>query len=154
MARYIVGRISEFAPGSRKIVNVGSRSIGIFFVNGEFFAIQNRCPHAGAPLCQGGLGGIAKSSGPGEYEYSRPNEFIRCPWHSWEFDLRTGRSWVDPSRIRVKTFETSLSSVCSHDAAPVDAPPIHVGDPPKPGSTFVAETYAVTVDETYVQVDV
>jgi nitrite reductase/ring-hydroxylating ferredoxin subunit len=149
MARYAVGRISEFTPGSRKIVSIAGRSIGIFFVNGEFFAVQNRCPHAGAPLCEGSLGGVAKSSEPGQYEYIRPNEFIRCPWHSWEFDLKTGRSWFDPSRIRAKTFETSLASSCPQPAVPESA-----GGPPEPGSTFLAETYPVTVDDSYVQVEI
>jgi 3-phenylpropionate/trans-cinnamate dioxygenase ferredoxin subunit len=151
MTRYVVGRISEFAPGSRKIVSIAGRSVGIFYIDGEFYAIQNRCPHAGAPLCQGALGGVVKSPGPGQYDYSRPNEFIRCPWHSWEFDLKTGRSFFDPGKVRVKTFETSLVSQCANDAA--DSP-AHASDPPAPGSTFLAETYPVIVEETYVQVDI
>jgi len=146
MTRYVVGRVSEFAPGSRKIVNVGGRSIGIFFINGEFFAVQNRCPHAGAPLCQGSLGGIVKSSAPGEYDYARADEFIRCPWHSWEFDLKTGRSWFDPRRLRVKTFETSITAECPEAAA--------AGGPPDPASSFTVETFAVTIDETFVAVEV
>jgi nitrite reductase/ring-hydroxylating ferredoxin subunit len=149
MARYTVGRVNEFAPGSRKIVDIAGRSVGIFNVNGEFFAVLNRCPHAGAPLCQGGLGGIVKSSEPGVYEYSRPNEFIRCPWHSWEFDLRTGRSWFDPARVRAKTFDTSICR--EGDVPPI---PAHAKQPPADGTVLVAETYPVTIDDALVQVEI
>lgn len=149
MARYVVGQVNEIAPGSRKIVSVGGRSIGVFNVNGEFYAIQNRCPHAGAPLCQGALSGVVKSDGPGQYDYSRPDEFIRCPWHSWEFDLKTGQSFFDPARVHVKTFETAVAQ-----CAPGSGPPAHAGEAPAPGSSFLAETYPVTVEATYVLVEI
>ena len=58
-------------------------------IKGEFFGLLNRCPHQGAALCEGPL--IApQSSDPGEIEYTRLGEIIRCPWHGWEFDIRTG----------------------------------------------------------------
>lgn len=147
MARYIVGRASEFAPGSRKIVTVAGRSIGIFFVNGEFFAIRNQCPHAGAPLCQGELGGVVRSSEPGRFEYSRRGEFIRCPWHSWEFDLRTGQSWIDPAKLRVRRYEAKLvrGGDAVADAAVVENDAERVPPP--------VETYPVSVDEDYVQIE-
>lgn len=150
MTLHTVGKVSEFTPGSRKIVNVSGREIGVFFVNGEFFAVLNRCPHAGAPLCQGGLGGIAKASEPGVYEYSRAGEFIRCPWHSWEFDLRTGESSFDPDRVRAKTFGTA---VCAYEGQ-VAAMPADCAQPPEPGAMLVAETYPVTIEDALVQIEV
>ena len=50
MPRHIVARTTEIPPGSNKVVSVGGRDIVVFHVNGEFFALLNRCPHAGAPL--------------------------------------------------------------------------------------------------------
>ena len=53
MARHVVAAASEIAPGASKIVDIAGRSIGVFNVNGEFYALINRCPHEGAPLCIG-----------------------------------------------------------------------------------------------------
>ena len=50
MARHIVARTTEIPPGGNKVVDVDGRDIVVFHVNGEFFALLNRCPHEGAPL--------------------------------------------------------------------------------------------------------
>ncbi len=50
MTRHIVARTSEIPPGGNKVVGVDGREIVVFHVNGEFFALLNRCPHEGAPL--------------------------------------------------------------------------------------------------------
>ena len=39
---------------------------------------------------------------------TRSNEIIRCPWHGWEFDLRTGQSWFDPRAVRVRRYDVSV----------------------------------------------
>src|SRR6266542_265318 len=88
MAGYAVGTVGEIPPGTRKIVEVAGRSIGVFNVAGAFYAVRNRCPHQGGPLCQGQLSGIVVSPRPGEYEYVREGEILRCPWHGWEFDIK------------------------------------------------------------------
>lgn len=149
MAIHVVGLISDFPPGSRKIVTIANRSIGVFHVNGEFFALRNRCPHAGAPLCEGGLGGLARSSEPGKIDYTRSGEFIRCPWHSWEFDLRTGQSWFDPARVRVKTYQTSVGCRPEADGAP---PAGDDDDSSKP--LLTVETYPVTTDDLCVRIEI
>ena len=50
MARHIVARTSDIPPGGNKVFGVEGRDIVVFHVNGEFFALLNRCPHEGAPL--------------------------------------------------------------------------------------------------------
>src|SRR5262245_39775127 len=62
MAKYVVATTAEIPPGGRKIVEVAGRSIGIFNAGGEFFALRNRCPHQGGPLCEGGLSGLLEAS--------------------------------------------------------------------------------------------
>ena len=96
MARHVVAAVGEIAEGERKLVTVEGREIGVFNVKGEFYALLNKCPHAGASLCRGMVIGLAQSDEPGEYRLTRPGEFLRCPWHGWEFDIRTGQSWFDP----------------------------------------------------------
>ena len=106
--RCVVGRLSEFPPGTRKIVTVGGRSIGVFNIGGQFYALRNRCPHQGAPLCRGRVKGTTIPGKPYEYVYGRDQEIIQCPWHGWEFEITTGRTFFNPHRMRVKTYEVSV----------------------------------------------
>ena len=105
--RFVVGKVEEIPPGGRKIVRVAGRSIGVFNVGGEFYAIRNRCPHQGAALCEGKLWGVLKSDVPGQFEYDGTKEIIACISHGWEFSLKTGQSWCDPQRLRVRAYQVS-----------------------------------------------
>jgi 3-phenylpropionate/trans-cinnamate dioxygenase ferredoxin subunit len=115
MSKYVVGTTAEIAPGQRKIVEVGGISIGVFNVGGTYYALRNRCPHQGAPLCQGSLKGTALPSLPGEYVWAREGEILRCPWHGWEFDVTTGRSICNPHRIRVRAYEVTVEAASDED---------------------------------------
>lgn len=108
MGRHAVAAVAELPVGARKIVEVGGRSIGVFNVAGEFYALRNVCPHQGAPLCQGAITGTAAPCSPGEYSWEREGEIIVCPWHGWEFDIRTGRSLFNPFRTRVRSYPVSV----------------------------------------------
>jgi nitrite reductase/ring-hydroxylating ferredoxin subunit len=135
MNRHIVAAANEIAPGQKKIVTVRDREIGIFNVNGEYFALANRCPHAGGPMCEGRIVALVEPSRPGEYKLARKGEFLRCPWHGWEFDIRTGQSWCDPKSLKVRQFKIAV----------------------EPGETltkgpYVAEVFPVKVEENYVVV--
>src|SRR3712207_336886 len=118
MARYVVGTVDEIPPGGRKVVEVAGRSIGVFNIGGEFFALRNRCPHQGGPVCLGRLGGFVTGSAPGEYDYSRAGEILQCPWHGGEFDLRTGQSWFDPARTRVARYQVTVEPDEPVESAP------------------------------------
>ena len=67
MARHVVAAVGEIAPGTCKIVAVAGREIGIYNVKDEFFALINRCPHEGAPLCIGPILARFTADRPGEY---------------------------------------------------------------------------------------
>jgi len=144
MAAYVVATVGEIPPGKRMIVEVAGRSIGVFNVDGTFYALRNRCPHQGGPLCEGRLSGSVISARPGEYEYVRDGEILRCPWHGWEFDLKTGQSWFDPARVRVRAYQVTVEP-------PERADETVPGMEPGP---YVAETYAVTIQEERVVVHV
>lgn len=60
-------------------------------VEGNLFALDNECPHAGGPLAMG--------------NFSPP--FIACPWHAWEFDCRTG-ACVHSAKARVATYPVEI----------------------------------------------
>jgi 3-phenylpropionate/trans-cinnamate dioxygenase ferredoxin subunit len=110
MAKHVVAALEELPPGSRKLVTIESRSIALFNIGGEFFALLDRCPHRGGSLCKGRLTGLVEAKEPGRYVYSRPGEILRCPWHGWEFDIRTGRSRCDPEKVRTRSYEVAVAS--------------------------------------------
>jgi nitrite reductase/ring-hydroxylating ferredoxin subunit len=135
--RQVVARAGDVAPGQCKIVNVAGREIGVFNVDGRYFALANRCPHEGGPLCQGRIVALVRSDGPGHYALTRDREFLRCPWHGWEFDIRTGQSWCDPKSTRARQFQVTVQP----GEALVKGP-------------YVAETFPVSVEEEYLVVEV
>ena len=149
--KYVVATVQEIPPGERKIVDVGGRSVGVFNVGGEFFAVLNRCPHQGGPLCMGNTHGFLRSAGVGEYLYSRAGEIVRCPWHGWEYDLRTGQSWFDPARVVVRRYDVSVAPGAQLLTEVATKPPGMEGLQPGP---YVAETFPVSVEQHYVLVEI
>jgi 3-phenylpropionate/trans-cinnamate dioxygenase ferredoxin subunit len=145
MRSVIVARADEIGPGERKLVQVGGRSLGVFNVGGEYYAVRNRCPHQGGPLCEGLQFAPLRSGGPGEYTRGSDGEIIRCPWHGWEFSVRTGRSWFDPERTRVRSYRAAVRSGAQLEPEPGRAP----GSQPE----LQAETYPVRRDGAYVVVE-
>ena len=62
----------------------GGDEVAVFNIDGEYYAIDNFCPHKGAPLSEGLLCG----------------HIIECSLHGWQFDVRTGDCLTVPERIR------------------------------------------------------
>ncbi|WP_435320749.1 Rieske (2Fe-2S) protein [Haloarchaeobius sp. TZWSO28] len=106
--RFEVCPADEIQPGERHITELDGFSIGIFNVDGEYFALKNDCPHQRAPLCKGPVTGTTKSDTPGEFNYERPGEIVRCPWHGWEFDIKTGESIFNPHKVKARSFEATV----------------------------------------------
>lgn len=105
--KHIVCAAEELRPGGRKIVKIGARSVGVFNIGGEYFALLNVCPHQGAELCLGPLSGTNKAVDDYRYEFVRDGEILRCARHGWEFDIRTGENYDNPG-VRAKTYPVSV----------------------------------------------
>ena len=135
MAKYVVAAANEILPGQRKLVNVRGRPILIFNLDGDYFGILDRCPHQGASLCKGQLVGLVESDRPGQYNFTRSNEIIRCAWHGWEFDIRTGKSRCEPEKIKATQYnsDTKTGSEVIEEA-------------------YEAETFDVAIEDNYVVV--
>ena len=133
--RYPIAPVSEIPNGQRKFVDLDGISAAVFNVNGTFYALRNRCPHQGGPLCRGRLIELWDSPRPHKFRFSREGEILRCPWHGWEFDITNGRSIVNPQRCRARTYEVTV------DQCPPN------GEPP-PSAT----TYPVSVESGWVVV--
>ncbi|MGA9996604.1 MAG: non-heme iron oxygenase ferredoxin subunit [Pyrinomonadaceae bacterium] len=79
-----VGRAEEVPNGRGATVTLpDGRELALYNAGGEFFAIENFCPHKGAPLAEGTLCG----------------HIIECDWHGWRFDIRTGRCLTSDDNV-------------------------------------------------------
>jgi len=136
MTRHIVATVDELPPGSRKRVTVAGRDISVFRIGDSYHAIQDRCPHEGASLCAGRIVSLATSDRPGTYRMEREGELLRCPWHGWEFDIRTGQSWCDPERVRVRSFDTHVENGRTLEKGP-----------------YEAEVFPVSIERDYIVID-
>jgi nitrite reductase (NADH) small subunit len=92
-------------PGEKIIVEYRGREVGIYNVDGELFALRNRCPHHGGPLCRGTFGRTTLPSAPQEMVLG--GQVAMCPWHHFEFDLTTGECLTD-SKMRVKPYKVTV----------------------------------------------
>jgi nitrite reductase/ring-hydroxylating ferredoxin subunit len=136
MSKYVITKAADIPVGSRRCVTVSGREIVVFNVYGEFFGLADRCPHRGAKLSAGTLVGRIESAGVGNYRLAERGLTVRCPWHGWEYDLRTGRSICDPAHVRARGYE--IESVPGQ--AIVEGP-------------FKAETFPIEREADYLIVD-
>jgi nitrite reductase (NADH) small subunit len=112
--RHKIGRSRDFSVGEMKLVVLNGREVGVIRLrNGELRAVMNRCPHKGAPVCRGIVGGVWESTGPGELTLDEGRDVLVCPWHGFEFDLRTGREvcWRRPASLRMYPIEDAHGEV-------------------------------------------
>lgn len=135
----VVGRPSDVPEGGSILVTVGRREIGIYRVDGQFYGLLNRCPHLGGPLCAGQIVTDIVSPVPGDVRSSPGRTFVTCPWHNWEFDIRTGRSYWN-GKLRAMPFPVSVEE---EDKA---AGLLAAGRVPGP---YQAETVPVSVENEY-----
>lgn len=99
-----VGAAEDFVEGKFRILTVGSREIGVIRLRGGAFrAVLNRCPHKGAAICKGLVGGTWPPSRPGQLQFDREGQVLVCPWHGFEYDLVTGEEMYQdrPTRLRM-----------------------------------------------------
>jgi nitrite reductase/ring-hydroxylating ferredoxin subunit len=80
MERVRLCSIADVPPGTGREVVAAGRIIAVFNVDGQFYALDGICPHAGGPLGQGSLAGGV----------------VTCPWHGWQFDVTSGRHCLNP----------------------------------------------------------
>jgi nitrite reductase/ring-hydroxylating ferredoxin subunit len=149
MSRHVVCPAEELPPGARKIISIGNRTVGVFNVDGSYYALLNRCPHLASPLCKGVVTGLITSPAQYQSEFSRDGEILRCPWHGCEFDITTGQSVFNPHRVRVRSYEVlvePLGAEADDADAPCQAFTTIGPDDPDPS----LETFPVAVEQHHV----
>lgn len=83
--------LEELPPGASKEVEHDGRIFALFNVDGQILVIDGICPHQGGPLAEGMIEGA----------------IVTCPWHGWQFDVRTGQSQISP-RIQQASYEVKV----------------------------------------------
>jgi nitrite reductase (NADH) small subunit len=103
----------ELAVGDKRRVLVEGKALVVGRIaDDDFFAVRDVCPHQGAELSGGTLAGTClPCTTPGEYVYDRQFEILRCPWHAWEFDVRTGENiFFERSGYRIKAYDVDVEA--------------------------------------------
>lgn len=93
-------------PGERVLVDIQDREIAVFNVDNTFHALSNYCIHQGGPVCEGTVTGTVTEDDDG-LKYEKDGEIVSCPWHAWEFDIKTGRHLARP-QYRLPTYEITV----------------------------------------------
>jgi len=86
-----IANVGEIAEGRGRAFVVGDYVVGVYLVDGRYYAINDFCPHMGASLADGELEGPA----------------VTCPLHAWRFDVRDG-TWLDAKTIKTESFEVRV----------------------------------------------
>ena len=86
-----VARVEDVAPGSVVTAYAGDEPIALAHVDGEFYATQHACLHLEGPLGEGRIDGYV----------------LTCPWHGWQFDVRTGENEFDRA-IQLRTYDVRV----------------------------------------------
>ncbi len=108
MPECFVAKASDLHDGDRRIVVAGREEIGVFFKDGAYFAYSNYCVHSGGPACEGIMINrvvdvIAEDRTYQGQVFGDEVHFV-CPWHGYEFELKTGQC-VGDRRLRLKKYD-------------------------------------------------
>ena len=90
-SRVKVALAGDVPDGEGRVFEVQGRAVAVFNVGGLFYAIDNECPHRGGPLGEGDVEGAV----------------VRCPWHAWRWDVRTGANVNNPA-VKVTCFAVAV----------------------------------------------
>ena len=109
MPEKFVAKLAEFNDGERRIVFVGDNEIGVFRHDGEFYAYSNFCLHQGGPACEGlTIAKVEERLRPDKTSmglfFSEDEMHFVCPWHGYEYDLRTGE-FAANRKLRLRKYQ-------------------------------------------------
>lgn len=105
--KHKVASTDDLSDGDRIITEVYGQEIAVFRIDGEYHAVANFCVHESGPLCEGELTCEITDGDDGFWGVEGDGEIITCPWHSWQFEVKTGAN-VQSDRYKVPTYETEI----------------------------------------------
>ena len=106
----VVCNVDELPPWQmRTVMAKGVPMVVAHAPEGTYRAVRGICAHQGGMLGAGVLSHLVSADEPGTYELSRRGEILRCPWHSYEYDIATGQCLTDP-KLRVRTYPVRIEA--------------------------------------------
>ena len=110
MTEYRAGNVGDFKEGARLLLKCGEAEIGIFLVDGAFYAWHNECAHRGGPVCQGRImkrvvEPVQSDGTVRTLQYGEDTHIV-CPWHGYEYDIKTGEH---PGHAALKLHKASIT---------------------------------------------
>lgn len=106
--RVVACGVAELREGEPRFVKVANRDLVLIMWRGQIYALRNRCSHQGAALAQGIVSGrVIAGRCVGQPDVDDEAPVLACPWHGWEFDLRSGVVVGDPTQ-RVITYPAAV----------------------------------------------
>lgn len=106
-----VGTMDELTPGTVRVITARGVEIGVFNVEGEYYALPNLCFHQWGPLCTGKVSGTLATSEDAGWQprWEREGRIVICPWHSLEFDITTGQCLAYP-RVKLRRYPVKVEA--------------------------------------------
>jgi nitrite reductase (NADH) small subunit len=97
---------SDIPVGGRKMLKVRNIEVGVFNIDGEYYAVSNWCPHEGGPVCRGFVSGtvVSDQSTGWKPEWVKDGEVLCCPWHGYEFEIKTG-ACINRGELRLRRYK-------------------------------------------------
>ncbi len=106
--KHVICAVDDVHEGTPVIAQLRDRiSVGVYRIEGAYYAYRNHCPHAGAPVCMGVLGGAIVATGGFGRALMHEGRVLKCPWHAWEFLLPEGVTLTDPP-LRLTRFPVAI----------------------------------------------
>lgn len=97
--------VADVPPGERVIKEIRGREIAVFNMDGEYHALANYCIHQAGPLCEGNTPYRLEADETGGLSVDKSGRNVACPWHGWEFDIKSGHNLARPDDYRVPTYD-------------------------------------------------
>jgi nitrite reductase (NADH) small subunit len=110
MADIFVCKAGELQDGDVRIVQATEKlDIGVYRHAGQYYAYRNYCTHQGGPACEGIVMNAVKDVIAADRTYQgqtfdESDPHIVCPWHGWEYHLKTGEHVVDP-KVKLRRYD-------------------------------------------------
>lgn len=86
-----VAKVGDIPEGEGRAFEVQGKIIAVFFHGGQYFAIDDVCPHMGASLSEGHV----------------ENGIVTCPWHAWRFRITDG-TWADSPKLKIGCYPVRI----------------------------------------------